>query len=429
MQPNRALTIGMVAYGDISHDSRVQREASSLAEAGHLVTLFALAAPPEPPKMLDPRVRLVVRPPTKGAVVPGSPSPFHSSATSSRIGRVLNRFGWVVGYARGVRAWGRGVLADAPGMDVWHAHDLAGLIAIGGSLRGSARLVYDVHDLFVETGTGSRLPGLVRRAVRRYERHLVRRADLVVAVNQPLADIVRARTAPRSIIVVHNCPPRWEPPQPRPDLIRAATGIPATAPVVLYHGLLSGNRGIDRLTEAILQPGLEDVHLALLGYGTLAPKLTELADQAPYRGRLHVLDAVPPAELLPWVASADVGSLAMPRASLNLFISTPNKLFECLAAGTPVVVSDFPAVRDIVMGDPLGPLGTICDPGDAGDVARAIRSLLELGPDAREALRRRCLEAARLRWNWESEVARLIAAYANLSRWPEGEAPGTASPA
>jgi glycosyltransferase involved in cell wall biosynthesis len=393
MQPNRALTIGMVAYGDISHDSRVQREATSLAEAGHLVTLFALAAPPEPPKMLDPRVRLVVRPPTKGAVVPGSPSPFHSSATSSRIGRVLNRFGWVVGYARGVRAWGRGVLAEAPGMDVWHVHDFAGLIAIGGSLRGSARLVYDVHDLFVETGTGSRLPGLVRRAVRRYERHLVRRADLVVAVNQPLADIVRARTAlDRSSS--STIAPTLEPAAAAADLIRTATGIPATAPVVLYHGLLSANRGIDRLTEAILQPGLEDVHLALLGYGTLAPELTELADQAPYRGRLHVLDAVPPAELLPWVASADVGSLAMPRASLNLFISTPNKLFECLAAGTPVVVSDFPAVRDIVMGDPLGPLGTICDPGDAGDVARAIQNLLEVGPDAREALRRRCLEAA-----------------------------------
>jgi glycosyltransferase involved in cell wall biosynthesis len=307
-------------------------------------------------------------------------------------------------------------------MDVWHVHDFAGLVAIGGSLGPGPRLVYDVHDIFVETGTGSRLPGVVRSAVRRYERRLVRRTDLVVAVNQPLADIVAARTHPRAIVVVHNCPPRWTPPDQRPDTIRDAARIPASAPVILYHGLLSANRGIDRLTEAILEPGLEDAHLALLGYGSLAADLADLATRPPFDGRVHVLEAVPPAELLGWVASADVGSLAMPRASLNLYISTPNKLFECLAAGTPVVVSDFPAVRDIVLADPEAPLGAVCDPADAADVARAIRGILALDPAGREALRRRCLDAALLRWNWETEVSRLIAAYANLAgEEPEAE--------
>ena len=104
----------------------------------------------------------------------------------------------------------------------------------------------------------------------------------------------------------------------------------------------------------------------------------------------------------------------MPHDSLNLFISTPNKLFECLSAGTPVVVSDFPAVRDIVVGDPLGPLGAICNPADSKDVARAIRAILDLAPADQADLRRRCAEAARERWNWESEGGRLIAAYDDL---------------
>ena len=415
MTVGRPLQIGMVVYGDITHDSRVQREANSLAEVGHRVTLFALAGSREQIPTLDARIEVIIRAPTRGAVVPGSPSPFRSSWGGSRVRKAVDRVGWVLGYARNLRAWGRTVVAEAPAIDVWHAHDFAGLVAVAGSIGDGPALVYDVHDLFVETGTGSRLPGVLRRLIRRYERRLIRRASLVVAVNQPLADIVRERSAPRSMIVVHNCPPRWTPPEPRPDLIRAAARIPQDAPVILYHGLLSANRGLDRLTEAMLEPGLEHAHLAVMGYGELARSLSELAADPRYGGRLHVLDAVPPADLLPWVASADVGSLAMPRASLNLFISTPNKLFECLAAGTPVVVSDFPAVRDIVMGDPLAPLGAVCEPSSVGDVARALREILALEPVGRADLRRRCRIAARERWNWETEVGRLVAAYEGLA--------------
>jgi glycosyltransferase involved in cell wall biosynthesis len=411
MNASRPLRIGMVAYGDITHDSRVQRMANSLAADGHAVTLFALAGSREAIPTLDPRIELVVRAPSAGAVVPGSPSPFRASWRGSRLNRALDRFRWVAGYARNLRAWGREVTAAAPDTDVWHAHDFQGLVAVSGSLRPGAGLVYDVHDIFVETGTGSRLPGLLRRLVRRYERRLVRRADLVVAVNRPLARIITARTAPKATLVVHNCPPRWTVPERRPNLIRSAAGIPDDAPVVLYHGRLSANRGLDQLTAALHEPGLERMHVAVMGYGELAEPLAEQAADPRSGGRLHVLDAVSPAELLEWVASADVGSLAMPRASLNLYISTPNKLFECLAAGTPVVVSDFPAVRDIVIGDPTGPLGAICDPASAADVGRAIRSLIELDPDAARDLRRRCHEAADARWSWESEIAGLLEWY------------------
>ncbi len=131
-------------------------------------------------------------------------------------------------------------------------------------------------------------------------------------------------------------------------------------------------------------------------------------------GRVHVIDAVAPNELLPWVASADVGAMALPAATRNLVLATPNKLFECLAAGTPPVVSDLPLMRQIVMDDPLGPLGAVCDAQDTASVARAIAEILQPDPAARQELRARCAEAAHERWNWENEVARLTAAYETL---------------
>jgi glycosyltransferase involved in cell wall biosynthesis len=144
----------------------------------------------------------------------------------------------------------------------------------------------------------------------------------------------------------------------------------------------------------------------------------ELAAQAAAEpsARVHVLGAVPPAELLEWVASADVGAMPVQATTMNLRLSTPNKLFECLAAGTPVVASDFPAIRGIVVGDPGGVLGAVCDPGDVGAIAEAICSILRLAPADLAELHRRCRQAADERWNWEIEATTLLAVYEEVLR-------------
>jgi glycosyltransferase involved in cell wall biosynthesis len=94
--------------------------------------------------------------------------------------------------------------------------------------------------------------------------------------------------------------------------------------------------------------------------------------------------------------------------------ATPNKLWEGLAAGVPVIVSDFPVMRRIVMDDPVGPLGATCDPTDPRSIAGAIRAIVERQPDERAALRARCLRVAHERWNWENESARLVDLYAGI---------------
>jgi glycosyltransferase involved in cell wall biosynthesis len=78
------------------------------------------------------------------------------------------------------------------------------------------------------------------------------------------------------------------------------------------------------------------------------------------------------------------------------------------------VSSDFPIRRRILLGDPRGPLGEVCNPDDPADIAAAIGRILALLPADRAALRARCAEAARERWNWETESARLVALYRSL---------------
>jgi glycosyltransferase involved in cell wall biosynthesis len=403
--------IAMALYGDLTYDSRVRKEARSLAEAGYDVIIVCLASG-ETRTDLPANVTILVRLPAGALVIPGSPSPF-SIGRADSVEMIRRRVSWLTAYARGLRSWGRLAVEAAGPVDAWHAHDLTGLAAIAPSLRRGVPLVYDSHELYLESGTAAMLPRLARRILRYYEKRLISRVAALITVNDEIAAALVRRYRPRIAAVVHNCPVLATP-WPSGSLIRDATGIPAAAPIVLYHGGLIAGRGIEPLMDALLSRGLEDIHLVLMGYGEKRDELRALALSEPWRQRLHVLDPVPPTSLLPWVASADIGAMVNPGGTLNDVYSSPNKLFECLAAGTPVVASDFPTLRRIVMDNPGGPLGTVCDPGNVEAIATSIRSILRLGPAEMGALRTRCRQAAEKRWNWDLEARTLLSVYANL---------------
>ena len=413
---SRRIRVGVVVYGDLTHDSRVRREATALALAGYDVAIACLAADTGSTDLPE-EVRLLVRRPAAGSVIPGTPSPF-IDGHRGRVRRLADRLRWLIGYVRTLRSWGRMAAAACGPVDVWHVHDLTGLAAVARLIPPSHPIVYDAHELFLETGTARRLPAPARAMLRRYERRLVRRTAGVVTVNQELATVLRRRYSPSRIEVVHNCPPRWDAPARTPTLIRDATGIPGDAFVILYHGALSAHRGVEQLMEALLQPGLEAAHLALLGFGELRDRYVELAAAPRWAGRVHVLDPVRPADLVPWVASADVGAMPIQASTLNHLLSTPNKLFECLTAGIPVVASDFPAMRAIVANEPDGSLGAVCDPADVGAIAAALRSIRDLDVVELSAMKARCRAAADTRWNWETESARLVSLFAAIAGHP-----------
>ena len=113
-------------------------------------------------------------------------------------------------------------------------------------------------------------------------------------------------------------------------------------------------------------------------------------------GRLHVLPAVAPAELSNWVASADLGAVLQQPSNQNLVLSTPNKLYESIAVGTPVIASNLPEIARIVRDDPDGPLGILCDPTDQNEIAGVLRSLLGPSRSSLRTMHENCLRTAQL---------------------------------
>jgi glycosyltransferase involved in cell wall biosynthesis len=402
----------MALYGDLTYDSRVRKEARTLTEAGYEVVITCLASQAASPDLPASVMVLIVRP-FGPSIIPGSPNPF-ATAHAGHVAGFRRRVAWLVAYVRGLREWGRLVVEAAGPVDVWHAHDLTGLAAIIPNLPSRFPIVYDSHELFLETGTALRLPGLARSLLRAYERRAVSRTSAVITVNDEIASVLRRRYRPTRIEVVHNCPYRWSPPPIGVPLLREAADIPVGEPIVLYHGGLTAGRGVELLMQAMDVEGLEDVHLILMGYGERSDEFRRLARSDRGSQRIHVLDPVPPSDLLPWVASADVGAMPNPGMTRNDYFSSPNKLFECLAAGIPVIASDVPTMRRIIIDDPDGPLGALCDPTSTASIAAAMWSIVRLNPSDKGALRARCLRAADERWNWEREGETLLSVYSEV---------------
>jgi glycosyltransferase involved in cell wall biosynthesis len=166
-----------------------------------------------------------------------------------------------------------------------------------------------------------------------------------------------------------------------------------------------------------------------MGYGVLRPEIQALAARARAAKRIHFLPPVPPADVTSWVAGSDVVAMPLEPLNLNLRLATPNKLWEAIAAGVPVVGPDFEQFRRIVHGGPHGRLGVLFDEHTPEAIASAMHELLAMPRDDRQAIRARCRRAAAGRWNWSAEARTLIGLYANLPAAQVGavSAPAAAS--
>jgi glycosyltransferase involved in cell wall biosynthesis len=244
----------------------------------------------------------------------------------------------------------------------------------------------------------------------RRERRWARAADGVTAVNDAFADWAQQHwDLPVRPTVVPNYPePQPEPTGPVPDLVRQATGLPASTRILLFWGRLGPYVGLDQAAEAML--AIPDTALVLLGFGR-GWEASVARDADPrYAGRHFTLPAVHPDELPAWVASADVAMNALPPISFSQRFTFLNKFFEAMTGGLPMVLGpDLPTMEAVLTKEDLGRVAASMDPAD---IAGAVRDILERSPEERDAWRARIRATARERYAWPIAAA----AYQQLVR-------------
>ena len=382
-EAQRARRVVMLLLNPYTHDSRVEKEAATLVDAGYRVTILALAAHGLPQREIRDGVSVIrVR-------RPNWPPLLRFFIVRRRMARLLR--------------------ASRP--DVVHAHDTETLDIAGGVARDlGVPIVYDAHELWLERVRRDRTAvyaALTRWYFGRVERRYVPRASGWITVSAPIADHLRRAYDLPEVLVLPNYPLADDDAAEPRDLrgLPGAERIPVGAPIVLFIGNATEGRGIEPLVAAVA--AIPGAHLVLLGAGDQEAFVDEVARRHGVAERVHATPRVPPDHVVSYAASATVGVSPIPPASLSYRYSLPNKLFQYMQAGLPVVASDFPQVREVV--GTTG-AGITVDPRDAVALADAIRTYLSDQP-RRAADGGRGRDAVRERFNWSKVAGGLVELY------------------
>lgn len=276
--------------------------------------------------------------------------------------------------------------------DIVHAADFDSAVPAVFTKRITGhRLVYDLFDFYGEMialPLSSRIRGLLARL----ERRAIESADLLILVDLARKAQLTGARLPR-VVEVMNVP------EERPVSRRKATEF-----LVFYGGMIARDRGLVDLLAVCEDTGAK---LLVAGHGpdeaTLLPRI-ESSPAARFAGNL------PYEEVLEATAMADLIVALYDPAIPGNRLASPNKLFEAMMFGKPVIVSEGTRMAEIVRNHGCG----IAVPyGDRRALQAAVERLM-LSPGDAATIGARGRAAYEAAYTWQVMSDRLVDAYGEL---------------
>lgn len=304
---------------------------------------------------------------------------------------------------RMLRATSR-VFAKAAQLDanIYHLHDPE-LIPVGLRLKClGKRVVFDAHEDFPKQLLGKPylspfILSVLSKCFSLFERYACTRFDGIVAATPTIRDKFLAINA--NTIDVNNYPLSGE--------LDAALPWAAKSPEVCYVGSIAGIRGIREIVRAI-ELVREGVTLSLVGAFAEADVEVEVRGYVGWQ-RVNVL-GIQDRQGVRATLGRSIAGLVTLHPVINYLDALPIKMFEYMAAGIPVIASNFPLWREIVEGNGCG----ICvDPLNPEEIASAIEMLIRDRKRAEE-MGANGARAVRDHFNWCAEERKLLSFYSRF---------------
>ena len=380
------MNITMLVLNNFTNDARVHKEATSLASAGHKVSVVSLWQPGLGQVEYQSnyqviRLRLLSR-------------TWQNRLLSPPIKYL--EFAW--------RVW---QFAGREPAHVYHANDANTLPAAWlAAKRNQARLVYDAHEL--ETGRnflGSHIASVYRAIWSFPEKIFIRKAQFVITVSRSIAnELVRLYNIAMPTLVL-NCPETKT--VSSSNRLHIELKIPEDHKIILYQGRISMGRGIESFIKAI--QNIDNVAGVILGEGPALESFRQRVDSGEFQ-RIYLPGNVSLMDLPSYTASSDLGIVLIEDTCLSYRLSLPNKLFEYLHAGLPVICSDLPEIAQVVRDYQVGEL---TDPDDPAAIAGNIDNILS-DPIRYAQLKANAAKASE-EFNWQNESKKLLMIYTMLN--------------
>lgn len=253
-------------------------------------------------------------------------------------------------------------------------------------------LIFDAHELFPEV---PELQGrrLVKKVWQTIEDFILPRLNKTVTVCDSIAEYYNKRYA-IPMQVVRNVP------YYREQLSPVALPVSSDKKIILYQGALNKGRGLEWVINAM--PLIDNAVLYIIGDGDLKKQLEAQVKQLNISEKVIFHGKVAASELHRFTPSAHLGLCLLDRQGMSYYYALPNRIFDYIQAGVPVLATPFPEIRRIVE---TYHTGILTDDYTPEGLATTITSILKEGFPTEHFKQL----AAQLCWEKEEEKLLLLA--------------------
>lgn len=277
--------------------------------------------------------------------------------------------------------------------DLYFANDLDTLLPnyLVAKLKNKP-LIYDSHEIFCEVPELQNAP-LKKKIWQKLEKTIVPKLSYCITVNNSIANYFQ-KLYGTTFVSVRNIPPA---PSISAFKTRAELGLPNDKKIILMQGAgINIDRGAEELVEAMLY--VDNALLLIIGSGDVWHILEKKAAQL--SEKIKMIKRLPKDQLLHYTYNADIGISIDKNSNLNYRYSLPNKLFDYLQMGLPVLASNLPEIAAIISHYNAGEFITGYNPKELAENIQKMINSPSLPAYRKNAL----AAAAELNWDKEKQV-------------------------
>ncbi|PTG20074.1 glycosyltransferase [Staphylococcus chromogenes] len=305
---------------------------------------------------------------------------------SSMASKILNRIKFAFQVRKEIRNY-------QP--DVIHANDFDVLFMVYLSGYRKARIIYDAHEIYAKNSNINQIK-LISSLVQKIERRLLKKVHSFITVSHAAKGYYQTMKYPKVPEVVTNAPIKKQ-----MDLEKNEHKDFE----VVYQGQMVADRGYD---EFLLAAQIEkETQFVIRGFGPIEAHLKALKDQKQIQNCIFD-EAVEVSELIPKLTESHVGVILTKPVSINFEYTVSNKIFECIHAGLPVILS--PVKEHQYLNDKYE-FGIVIDEVTPEHIAQAVHTL-RTDQKLYQKLRKNAIEAAN-ELNWQKESEKLKSMYSS----------------
>lgn len=250
--------------------------------------------------------------------------------------------------------------------DIYHAHDLDGLLcAFPAALFKGKILIYDAHELWSNTFPFANLRG-IQWLLPGLEKILMFKVKKGITVNDSIARVLSEKYR-KEFLSLRNFPVAVKPQKG----IRLKNLYPKKK-IILHLGAADEGRGLEQMVKAF-QYLPKNYLLIFLGGGKTELEIKKLAKKLKLTKKIKFLPQVLPGQITESIKEADLGLALTQAASLSYYYSLPNKLFQYILAGVPILGSNFLEFKKIILANEVG---ETVNPASPKLISQKIREML-----------------------------------------------------